>query len=136
MTGMEEIESALIKRLTILSDLPDVAWPNMPFTPTPGRPYFKPALLPGEPTQAGIGESAMNRMSGIFQVAVFVPAGIGTKDLRTMCSALEAHFKRGTVLNYNGVKVTIRKAYRGPQLQEANWLQCPVTISFFALTEN
>lgn len=136
MTGMEEIESALIKRLTIMPDLPDVAWPNMPFTPTPGRPYFKANLLPGEPLQAGVGESAMNRQSGVFQVTVFVPAGTGTKDIRSMCTALETHFKRGTVLTHNGVKVTIWKAYRGPQLQEANWLQCPVTIRFRTLTEN
>lgn len=136
MTGLDEIESALNQRLTMLQGLPDVAWPNMPFKPTMGSPYFRPSLIPGEPIQAGVGTDAMNEQTGIYQVTVFVPAGTGTQQLRGICKELEAHFKRGIELTYGAVAVKIRKSFRGPNMQEPDWLSCPFSIAFYAYTAN
>lgn len=135
MTGLTQVEEGMVQRLQSMANLPAVAWPNAPFTP--GKdPYFRAFFLPGEPNAAGIGTAAMNEQRGVFQVSVYVPAGTGTKSLKTLCDAVEAHFKRGTDFIYGSVKITVTKAFRGPLLQEPDWASRPVSVAFQAFTEN
>lgn len=124
------IRSAFVTKLQAFPSLPSVAWENVPFTPTAGAPYLKPALLPGEPQQAEIGTNGANRHTGIYQISIFYPAGLGVPGLNTLRDGLINHFKRGTVLTYSGISVTIQKAFPGPVLQETGWQHLPITIQF------
>lgn len=124
------IHSAFVTKLQAFTGLPSVAWENVPFTPATGTPYLKPALLPGEPTQAEIGTSGANRHTGIYQISIYYPTGLGVSGLNTLRDGLINHFKRGTVLTYSGISVTIQKAFPGPVLQETNWQHLPITMQF------
>ena len=124
------IRSAFVARLLAFPGLPSVAWENVAFTPTTGQPYLKPALLPGEPVQCEIGTNGNNRHSGIYQISIYYPAGQGVLGLNTLRDGLIDHFKRGTVLAYSGITVTVQKAFPGPVLQETDWQHVPITIQF------
>lgn len=124
------MRSAFVTKLQDFVGLPSVAWENVPFTPTTGQPYIAPALLPGEPFQCEIGTSGANRHTGIYQISIYYPAGLGVLGFNTLRDGLCDHFKRGTVLTYGGTSVTIQKAFPGPVLQETDWQHAPITIQF------
>lgn len=129
------IRSAFVARLTAFPGLPSVAWENMRFTPVLGSPYVRPTLMPGEPTQAEIGENGCNRHVGVYQISLFFPAGKGLAAVEALRDGLVDHFKRGSVLT-GSIGVEITKAYGGPMLEEPNWIHCPVTIQYRVLASN
>jgi hypothetical protein len=131
-----DIRSAFVQKLQLLNALPLVAWENISFTPDPEAPYLKPALLPGEPSQAEIGTNGQNRHPGVYQISVFAPSGTGCATLNALRDALCDHFKRGTQLTYGDITVTVQKAYPGPTMQEPGWQQVPITILFRADAAN
>jgi hypothetical protein len=130
------IRAAFVTKLQSFPSLPSVAWENVAFTPATGVPYLAPYLLPGEPFQAEIGTAGINRHSGIYQISVFVPTGGGVAALNTLTGAMCDHFKRGTMLTYGGITVTVQKAYSAPTMQETDWVHIPVTIQFICNAQN
>lgn len=130
------IRAAFVTKLQAFPSLPSVAWENFAFTPVNGASYLKPALLPGEPSQAEIGVNGINRHVGVYQISVFAPSGSGIAAINTLVDSLCDHFKRGTVVAYTGTNVTISKAYAGPVLQETDWQQVPISILYRADVPN
>lgn len=113
-----------------------VAWENTRYTPTPGSPYIKPELLPGEPMQAELGQHGRNLHVGVYHLSLFYPAGTGTLGAGTARDDIIDHFKRGTVLEYGGLPVTVTKAHAGPMLQETDWVNIPITIQYRVFADN
>lgn len=113
-TVYNDIRAALTARLMAMTDLPDVAWENTAYTPTVGVPYLVPSIMWGESFQAEYGTSGLNREVGIYQIRCVYPDGEGEGPLLNMIGRIKTHFKRGTTLTYNGLTVTVRKCYPGP----------------------
>ena len=130
------IESAFSAKLLTLATLPSVAWPNVPFTPTVGVTFLKPHLLQGEPFQREIGTAGINEHGGIYQISIFTPAGNGPLESNTLRDALINHFKRGTVLTYNGVSTTVIKAFSGAKMEETDFLHTPIKIIYRTFATN
>ena len=134
---LSSIRAAFVTKLQAFTGLPAVAWENVPYTPTTGTPYLKPVLLPAEPFQAELGTAGANRHSGIYQISIMYPSSIvGVAALNTLAANLCDHFKRGTVLTYSGVTVTIQKAYMSAVMQETDWQMVPITIQYRTDTAN
>ena len=133
------IRRAFEVRLAALPSLPSVAWPNRAFPPVgtsmPDK-YLQPFMLPGEPFQAEIGTAGANRHSGVYQISVFTAAGIGMDAMDALVGALCDHFKRGTLLPFGGVTVSIIKAYPSATQQETDWQHVPITIRYKVLAAN
>ena len=130
------IRSAFVTKLQTYVGLPSVAWENVPFTPTSGTTYLQPALLPGEPLQSELGATGQNRHMGIYQISIFAPTGTGILALNTLRDGLCDHFKRGTVLTYGAISLTIQKAFPGPTMQETDWVHVPISIRYELLAAN
>lgn len=109
-----DIRAALTAHLMGMSDLPDVAWEKTTYIPTVGVPYLVPDILWAEPFQAEYGTNGANWESGIYQVRCVYPDGEGAGPLNETLGRIKDRFKRGTILEYNGLQVTIKKAYAGP----------------------
>jgi hypothetical protein len=131
-----KIRSAFVTRLLTFPALPSVAWENVSFTPTTGTTYLRPFLLPGEPVQAELGTAGQNRHSGIYQISIYAPAGVGTSAAGTLRDNLIDFFKRGTTMTYSDITVQIQKAFPGPMLQETDWIHIPITIRYRLLAAN
>jgi hypothetical protein len=106
-------------------DASQVAWPNRAFTPTTGTTYYKVDLIPAgaEPELSGA-----DHEHGIYQVSVFCPSGKGISSALTLAQAVVDHFKRQV---FSGIGVFVPTI--GPLVQEADWLQIPVSIPFQVL---
>jgi len=130
------IRSAFVTRLQSFPALPSVAWENIAFTPLTGVPYLRPALLPGEPTQAEIGTAGANRHTGIYQISIYAPTGAGLAAINALRDGLIDHFKRGTTLAYSGLTIRVEKAFTGPTMQETDWLHIPISIRYRVDTAN
>lgn len=130
------IHAAFRARLLAYTGVPSVAWEGLPFTPTAGAIYLKPALLPGEPRQAEIGPNGQNWHTGVFQISIMAPAGVGVAAISTLRDGLIDWFKRGTSLVYSTTTVTCTKAYGGPVMPETDRLHLPITIQYRVLAPN
>lgn len=135
-TQYTDIRAALTAQLNTMTGVPAVAWENSPYTPVVGIPYLKPTILWAESFQAELGVSGANNESGIYQITVNYPLNQGMAPINSMVGKLRSWFKRGTILTYNGLYVTIRKVSLGPLNTGDAWISQPVSISFYTRTSN
>ena len=138
ITGLEsKIDNALMARLAglTLSPVRRVAWPGTDFTPNSGEIYLAPTVLPNTTTQASLGYDGVNRHQGLFQVSVWSPLASPMIPALEVASAVAAHFKRGTVLTFEGITVRVSAPpSRAPAIPDGAWRQIPITIPY--LTDN
>ena len=130
-TYFNDIQGALDNQLSTLTSSPPVAWPNIPYEPSVGTAYLRPLFLPGDTTQAGLGDTGLDDSFGIYQVDVVYKAGTGRS---TLPDSVADHFSRGTVCSYNGVNVRVRSVSIGPMIQDEAWVFVPVSISWQTFT--
>jgi len=123
-TFFNDMQAALDSRLDSMDSTP-IAWPNIPYEPQGGTAYLRPAFLPAETLQASLGASGKDETNAIYQVDVVFPRGSGRT---TLPDTIADHFKRGTVLSYNGTKLRVRSVSIGPAILDGAWLFVPVSI--------
>lgn len=128
-TYFNDIEAALASRLNTLGSTP-IAWPNVQYEPS--GVYLRPNLIPGETVQASLGDTGKDETNAIYQVDVVQPKNQGRSQLP---DAIADHFKRGTVLSYNGTKVRVRSVSIGSALLDGAWYFVPVSINLQSYTE-
>ncbi len=119
MAGTMAIRAALVARAIAVAPgaaLPvsSVAWEGKKFTPVHGTRYYRATFLPGEPSQAELGDAGRNRHYGLFQIDVFEPANTGDAGAAAEAERIAAAYCRGTVLENSGVSVKCIKSYRTP----------------------
>jgi len=131
-TYFNDIEAALMTQLSTLSGAPDIAYPNINYEPTTGSAYLRANMIPVETLQASLGTSGKDETNGILQIDVVQPAGEGRS---TLPDSIADHFKRGTVMSYNGVNVRVRSVSIGSAIREEAWYFVPVSIDFQSYTE-
>lgn len=102
------IRQALESHLAALPDSLPTVWQNRRDEEgfNANAPHQKAFLLPANTVAKGLREK-VELHSGIFQVNLCYPAGIGTYDVETHAAALKEHFK-GRKLVADGVQVAIR----------------------------
>jgi len=131
-THFNDIEAALMTQLSTLADAPDIAYPNINYEPTIGSAYLRANMIPVDTIQASLGTSGKDETNGILQIDVVHPAGEGRSILP---DSIADHFKRGTVMTYNGVNVRVRSVSIGSAIREEAWYFVPVSIDFQSYTE-
>lgn len=124
---MKKIEAALNTQLIANAGGVDIAYQNRKYTPVKGTPYMIPDLLPAEPDPWIIG-AATNFHTGIYQVSLIYPSGIGVGAVNTQADAIIAAFNQTTVLTYSGVDVVIKSSGRGNGKTSEDWYYLPVNI--------
>lgn len=125
------ILSALIDHLR---DFPgwqdsDCAWPDRPFSPGSAG-FWKVDLLPTG-VDSALGATGNLYERGVFQVSRFEPAGKGAGIALAQADLMGIHLDRKT-LTVTGVTVALLVPSIAAPIQEPNWLQVPVSVSFIA----
>lgn len=137
-TGVEtRIAEALFARLAslVLSPAVPVAWPGRDFRASGA--YLRPSFLPAATAAFSVRPDGTNEHRGLLQVDVFWPEDKGLTEPMERASEVIAHFKRGTTMYREGVKVrVVRPPYPSPALQEPGWLQVTVSIPYLAFVAN
>jgi len=136
MTVFADISGALDEHLYDMTSLPSVAWPNKNFSPVTGTLYIRPTLIPGDSTQATLGEDGEDMNVGVYQVDVFAEAGKGKQEAMRMVDKIADRFKRGTDLTYNSRNVRIRNVNQLPAINNPDgWFQVPIEIVYISYTQ-
>jgi hypothetical protein len=123
-TFFNDMQAALDARLDAMDSTP-IAWPNVPYEPSAGTTYVRPQFLPTETVQASLGASGKDETNAVYQVDVVYPRGAGRA---TLTDTIADHFKRGTVLSYNGTSLRVRSVSIGPAILDGAWVFVPVSI--------
>ncbi len=104
----DNIREALEAHLHALGGLPNV-WQNR--APASGfsanAAHQKSFLIPAKNQGLGLKEKTTLH-SGIFQVSLCYPTGVGAMVVDERAEALQAHFAAGTVLTAGSIKVRVR----------------------------
>lgn len=124
-TFFNDMQAALDARLDGMDSTP-VAFANIPYEPSASTVYLRASFLPGETLQASLGGSGKDETNAIYQVDVVVPRGTGRP---AKLDTVADHFKRGTVLTYNGTSLRVRSVSIGPAILEGAWYFVPVSIN-------
>ena len=123
-TYFNDMQAALDTHLDSMDSTP-IAWPNVPYEPSAGTVFLRPNFLPTETVQASLGSTGKDETNGIYQVDVVFPRGSGRT---TLTDTIADHFKRGTVLTYNGTSLRVRSVSMGPAILDGAWNFVPVSI--------
>lgn len=131
-TNFNDIQAALDTRLSSLSGGYDVAWPNTNYEPAGNGTFLSPNFIPEETLQVGLGANGKDETNGIYQIDVVYPAGQGRS---TIPDSIADHFKRGTVMTYNGVSVRVRSVSIEQAITEGAYHFVPVSVNFQTYTD-
>lgn len=131
-THFNDIQAALDGRLNTLSGGYDVAWPNTKFEPQASQTFLSPSFLPATTSQVTLGSSGRDETTGIYQIDVVYPAGTGRSSIP---DAVADHFKRGTVLSYNSVKVRVVSVSIAPAVTDGAFHFVPIQVDFQTYTD-
>lgn len=132
MSAFTDISAALDARTNSLS-LP-TAWENIAFQPVTGTLYIRPTLMPADTVQAGLGTNGLDEHLGIYQIDIISTSAKGKGEATIKCDVIADHFKRGTVLSYNGVNVRITKSSRGQGKRDEAFFVIPIFITYQVFT--
>lgn len=101
----------------------NVALPNIIFIPPVNNRWFELSFLPTEPKTSSLFLDTENRWTGIFQIDIYTPIGVGENEANEKYNAVVKLFEKGksfdfvdiiktyrakTEVNKNNYKVTIR----------------------------
>lgn len=133
-TRISEALNAWLNAL-VLSPVVPIAWPNLNFNPSGA--YLRPWLLPAPTEAITLSAAGPNDYRGIYQVSVFYPVGGGANKAIEIASAIVSHFKRGTSITREEIRVWMDDPpYLGSMVQEPNTFQLPVSVPYRAFVSN
>lgn len=134
MTIDVDIQAALLERLDSppLTGAPDIAYPLVAFTPTPGTAYLDAhAVMRGDVEQFGLAFDSDTIHVGFFQVDTVMPDGAGEAPGLRLAALVADRFAVGTTLvaGANRLKVLAPPSIAAV-VKDAPWVRFPVTIPY------
>lgn len=132
------IQAALYEHLkgTSLPTALPIAPEGKNFDPK-GKAYLRPTFMPAETTSEQLADDGCNLYSGLFQIDVFWPIGKGLPEPLAVAAALAARFRRGQRIDVPDIDLRIQRPPTVlPALQEPNWFQVPVRVTWEAIADN
>lgn len=96
----------------------------------PAKPYARVTLLPA--TTENLFVKGNHRLrSGVCQVALILPPGVGTAQADALAASLDAAFPLNVALVQGGVKVVLMSPFsRGPAIPEADAYYVPISCTY------
>jgi len=131
-----KILRSLETQLSTIASAPPIQSPNVSYKPTKGTTYLRSSLLPAATTSAAIGLDGNDFYSGVYQVDVFSPRGLGAKTAIDMADEVIELFVKGTVLTTDSFRVKILNGSIQAPLEEPDWYQVPVIVEWFSHGNN
>lgn len=127
-TFFNDMQAALDSHLDAMDSTP-IAWPNINYKPT--GTYLRPSFLPGTTQQSSLGASGKDETIVLYQIDVVMKRNKGRS---TLPDTIADHFKRGTIVTHNGLKMRVRSASIGPSINDGDWVFVPVTVDLQVFT--
>lgn len=133
-TFFGDISAALDSHLNTFAGGDPIAWPNTEYTPVNGTLFLRPTNLPVSSEQSGLGTTGIDTHRGIYQVDIVAMAGEGRGAAEAKADAVADHFKRGTDLLYNGLRVRLGDGSRNQGITIGDRFVIALSINYLAHT--
>ena len=127
-TYFNDMQAALDTHLNDMDDTA-IAWPNVEYKPS--GLYLIPTFLPGQTSQASMGANGKDETTVLYQIDVVSKRNTGRSSKP---DTIADRFKRGTILQHNGLKMRVRSVSIGPSIFEGDWYFVPVTVDLQIFT--
>ena len=128
----KEIRSILEVQLSNISNVPQIAYENVPYVPTTGTSYIKVDYLPTSRRPAVRGLNPQQRYDGIFAINCYAPEGNGPSAAETIAENVMTAFEATSSFTTNNVTVSIDYAEADQALVDSPWFLVPVNIGWYA----
>jgi hypothetical protein len=127
-----EIRSILETQLAAVIDLPQVAYENVPYSPTTGTSYIEVNFVPTSRRPAVRGLNPQQRYEGIFIINCYAPEGKGPAAAETIAENVMTAFEATTSLTTNNITVSIDYSEVRQGYLDSPWFVVPVSIGWYA----
>jgi hypothetical protein len=106
---------------------------NSPFVKPTNAKWAAIYYLPNQPMGETLGDKGQDKATGIMQVDLHYPAGIGDTAADTDAEAFRTAFKAGHGSLHSGQGYVVANVGRRQGRKEDNWFIVSVTIGWYAL---
>ncbi len=111
------------------NDLP-IKFESIPFDQPNDAGWVALTILGGEGNQIALGNSDLQRYSGVIQLDIYLPADTGTQVARTHADTLEVIFRHKQFSSGNSGTITTRTPWYATRGVESEWYHAVVTVSY------
>lgn len=130
--SIKSIRAGLEKHLAALSPVVSIAYENVDFSPVTGTPYQEVTLLPAQPDNSSAGQHHYIE-TGLLQVMLCYPLNGGSGNALARAELTRDHFKRGTTIIEDGIKIIINRTPQiSPAMNENQRYKVPISIYYQA----
>jgi hypothetical protein len=127
-----EIRSILETQLAAVNDVPQVAYENVPYSPTTGTSYIEVNFVPTSRRPAVRGLNPQQRYEGIFIINCYAPEGKGPAAAETIAENVMTAFEATTSLTTNNITVSVDYSEVRQGYLDSPWFVVPVSIGWYA----
>ncbi len=131
MSAFYNLSQALNKRLSLVPNLPPVAWPNVEYESVENTAFVRPTLLPSASTLYTL--NAEHRNPGIYQIDVFVPLEKGSARAYRIVDSIKDHFELQRTLPLDQGNVFIEAISLGRLERQDSWLRIYLEVNYNCL---
>ena len=135
MTTFVDIQKALDSALMGTDFGIPVTLENIDDTSDINTPFINAYLLPAQPEQSGLGDNGTDFHEGVYQIDINYPLKSGTVNHHTVADALNAVFRSGADLTFNGVCVRVQSTGITPKRNASGWSIMSVNVNYFVTTQ-
>ena len=125
-----EIRAELETHLAAIVGLPDIAYENVPYSPTTGTAYIQAVYMPTARTPAVRGLNPQQKYQGILSLHVHTPDDVGAGAGEAIVKLLLEGFEATSTIGVTTL-VSVDYAERTPAFQKAPWYVIPVNIGWY-----
>lgn len=128
----QDIRAGLQKRALTTTGMPaegSRAYEGVKFEPQPGEAWVRMTLIPTDSMAIVSGASATQ--TGLFQIDLYEPSGLGTGSVEALADAVMDKFRVGTLVYQNSEVIKIVGCRRvGAVMHEADFERVIVQVSY------
>lgn len=136
MTSDTAIKLVLFETMENLILPCDKAPENTEIDYTRQSPFVRYFDQPTVKDQFELGTDGFNLHKGVFHIEICFPGNAGVVAPANIADIILPIFKRGTDLEYNGVKIRCEKCRIVTAYVENSWYILPIHITYRAIMEN
>ena len=132
-----DIRAALETRLSNISNIPSIAYENIPFTPVVGTSYVQSKFIPTLRRSAVMGSpSPQQRYQGLYAVTPHTPEKLGPSVADDLSNDIIESFEATTDISFTNssnetIIVSIDYAERQQGFLDSPWYYVPINIGWY-----
>ena len=130
MQSITDIQNGLYDFLVGIPSIPTaIQVENERFVPNIRNPWIRTLLVPAPTTKQSLGANGLNRLSGIYSVDLYYPAGrTSIADINQIADTIINSYIEKLYIESNSTYIQVLSAWRNTSIQDGDWLAVPITI--------